>query len=329
MIETAVTTEKRKKSETLANRLKNIVQKMGVSLALIILCIIAAILSPTFLSPMNLMNIARQVAISGIVGLGMTFVIITGGIDLSVGSIIGVIAVIEAKALASGMSFSVVLPLALLIGLLSGAINGIGVAYGKMQPFIMTLASMVALRGMAMTIAQGQPISPGSEVASKIYWLGGGNVGIIPIPVIVFALIIIICYFILRFSFFGRYVFAIGGNVEAARLSGINIERTQILTYTISGILSAVAALIWVSRLTVGEPTAGTGVELDAIAMAVIGGTSLMGGEGGVIGTLIGAMIIAVLANVLNLLGISPFSQQKFKGLIIVLAVLIERFKKR
>jgi len=324
--ETSVTIEKR---ETLANRLKNIVQKMGVSLALIILVIIAAILSPAFLSPMNLMNIARQTAITGIVGVGMTFVIITGGIDLSVGSIIGVVAVIEAKALASGMSFSVVLPLALLVGSLLGAINGVGVAYGKMQPFIMTLASMVALRGAAMTIAEGQPISPGWEVADEIYWLGGGNVGIIPIPVILFALIIIICYFILRFTFFGRYVYAIGGNVEAARLSGINIERTQILTYAISGLLSAVSALILVSRLTVGEPTAGTGVELDAIAMAVIGGTSLMGGEGGVIGTLMGAILLAVLANILNLVGVSPFSQQIFKGVIIVLAVLIERFEKR
>lgn len=326
MEETSVTIEKR---ETLANRLKNIVQKMGVSLALIILVIIAAILSPAFLSPMNLMNIARQTAITGIVGVGMTFVIITGGIDLSVGSIIGVVAVIEAKALASGMSFSVVLPLALLVGSLLGAINGVGVAYGKMQPFIMTLASMVALRGAAMTIAEGQPISPGWEVADEIYWLGGGNVGIIPIPVILFALIIIICYFILRFTFFGRYVYAIGGNVEAARLSGINIERTQILTYAISGLLSAVSALILVSRLTVGEPTAGTGVELDAIAMAVIGGTSLMGGEGGVIGTLMGAILLAVLANILNLVGVSPFSQQIFKGVIIVLAVLIERFEKR
>ena len=305
MEETSVTIEKR---ETLANRLKNIVQKMGVSLALIILVIIAAILSPAFLSPMNLMNIARQTAITGIVGVGMTFVIITGGIDLSVGSIIGVVAVIEAKALASGMSFSVVLPLALLVGSLLGAINGVGVAYGKMQPFIMTLASMVALRGAAMTIAEGQPISPGWEVADEIYWLGGGNVGIIPIPVILFALIIIICYFILRFTFFGRYVYAIGGNVEAARLSGINIERTQILTYAISGLLSAVSALILVSRLTVGEPTAGTGVELDAIAMAVIGGTSLMGGEGGVIGTLMGAILLAVLANILNLVGVSPLS---------------------
>lgn len=302
--------------------------KLDVSLALVILCVIAAILSPAFLTPMNLMNLTRQVAISGIVGVGMTFVILTGGIDLSVGAIIGVVAVIVAKCLAGGMSVPLAMLLGLAIGALAGSINGIGVALGKIQPFIMTLASMVALRGVALTFSDGRPIGLG-PASSKIYWLGGGSLGIVPVPVIVFTVVIAASYFMLKYTFVGRYIYAIGGNVEAARLSGISIERNQILVYTISGFLSALAALIWVSRLTVGEPTAGSGVELDAIAMVVIGGTSLMGGEGGVIGTLIGAMIIAVLANVLNLLGISPWSQQIFKGLIIILAVLIERFKKR
>jgi ribose transport system permease protein len=309
-------------------RLAMAVQKLGVTTGLIVLCVVASILSPAFLRPQNLFNVARQVSITGIVGVGTTFVILTGGIDLSVGSIIGLVAVVVAGNLARGMNSGVAIAIGLGIGALVGLINGIGVSKGKLQPFIMTLATMVMARGMALTISNGQPVSL-KNAAERFAWLGAGNLGPIPVPVLVFTVVIIIAYVVLKYSFFGRYVYAIGGNSEAARLSGINVEVIQLLTYGISGLLAGLAALIWISRLTVGEPTAGTNVELDAIAMTVIGGTSLMGGEGSVLGTLVGALIIGVLANVLNLLGISPWSQQIFKGAIIIAAVLTERWRKR
>lgn len=292
------------------------------------LCVVAALLSPAFLNPANLMNVFRQVALYGIVSVGMTFVILTKGIDLSVGSILGVCAVSTALLLSGGWSPWLAVVIALLIGTGLGAINGIGVAIGRVPPFIMTLGMMVMARGLALTLANGQPIGL-KNAAANFAWLGRGAMLGIPVPVWIFAVVAAIAIFVLRYTPFGRQIYAVGSNEEAAHLSGISVNLINFYVYVISGFLAALTALIFVSRLTVGEPTAGTGIELEAIAITVIGGTSLFGGEGGIFGTIIGAAILAVLANIMNLIGISPFTQQIVKGAIIVGAVLYEMQRKR
>jgi ribose/xylose/arabinose/galactoside ABC-type transport system permease subunit len=253
----------------------------------------------------------------------MTYVILTAGIDLSVGSIVAVTAVSSALMLKAGVPIPLVLLAGLAIGIAMGAGNGLGVTLGGIPPFIMTLGMMVMGRGLAMTISDGHPI--GFDNASAAFaWLGQGNLLDLPVAVWIFAVVAGVSIVVLRFTPFGRNVYAVGSNREAARLSGINVGLTVFWVYVIAGFLSALTGLIFVSRLTVGEPTAGIGLELEAIAITVIGGTSLFGGEGGVFGTMIGAAIVAVLANILNLAGVSPFTQQIVKGAIIVAAVLFE-----
>jgi len=300
----------------------------GLLWVLLAMCIAAAIISPVFLNPFNVINVLRQIALFGIVSVGMTFVILTAGIDLSVGSIVAVAAVVSAMLLDVGTSIPLVLLAGLAIGVAMGALNGIGVTVGGIPPFIMTLGMMVMGRGLAMTISGGHPIHFREEAAS-FAWLGQGHFLHIPVPVWIFVVVVLLAIFVLRFTAFGRNVYAVGSNPEAARLSGIDVRRTVFFVYAISGLLSALTALIFVSRLTVGEPVAGMGLELEAIAITVIGGTSLFGGEGGIVGTVLGAAIIAVLANILNLFGVSPFTQQIVKGAIIVAAVLFETQRRR
>ena len=302
-------------------------QKAGIGLALIVLIVLASVLSPYFLQPGNLLNVARQVSIIGIVAVGMTFVILTGGIDLSVGSILGLVAVVAAQQLQNGVANVPVVVLALLLGTGLGLVNGLGVTIGGIPPFIMTLGMLVMARGAALTYADGQPVSL-DDAKERFAWLGRGEMAGIPVPVFIFAIVAIAGIIVLRFTTFGRYIYAIGSNREAARLAGVKVRAYTTLVYVISGFLAGLTALIWISRLTVGEPTAGTGIELDAIAVVVIGGTSLFGGEGGIGGTVIGAIIVGVLANVLNLLGVSPFTQQIVTGALIVLAVLLGRIRR-
>ena len=300
----------------------------GLVWVLVGLCVLAALLSPAFLNGANVTNVLRQVALFGIVSVGMTFVILTKGIDLSVGSILGVCAVTTAMLLTSGWPVAAAIPAVLMLGMAMGAVNGLGITLGGVPPFIMTLGMMVMGRGLAMTIASGQPIGLG-PTAADFMWLGRGNLLGLPVPVWIFAVVAAVSIYVLRYTAFGRQVYAVGSNVEAARLSGINVGLVTFSVYVISGFLASLTALIFVSRLTVGEPTAGTGIELEAIAITVIGGTSLFGGEGGILGTIIGAAILAVLANIMNLLGISPFTQQIVKGAIIVGAVLYEMLGRR
>lgn len=309
-------------------RLRGFAQSLGLLWVLIVLCGVAIWLSPSFVQTGNLLNVGRQVALFGIVSIGMTFVILTRGIDLSVGSIVGVIAVSSAMMLASGVSIPVTVVVALLLGVLFGAANGFGIAYCGMPPFIMTLGMLVIGRGVAMTLANGQPQSLG-KAADAFYFLGGGFLLGIPVPIWIFVALAIVAYVVLRHTAFGRQIYAVGSNAEAARLAGIPVPRVLMAVYIISGVLSGLTALIFVSRLTVGEPTAGTNLELEAISIVVIGGTSLFGGEGGVFGTVIGAAIIALMANILNLLGISPFTQQIVKGAIILAAVGFEVIRHR
>lgn len=309
-------------------RLRGWAQSLGLLWVLLILCAVAIYLSPSFIQTGNLLNVGRQVALYGIVSVGMTFVILTRGIDLSVGSIVGVVSVTTAMMLAGGMPIPLAMATALALGALFGAVNGAGVVFLGMPPFIMTLGTLVMGRGIAMTIAAGEPQSLG-QAADRFYFLGGGFLLGIPVPIWIFAAIAAAAFTVLRHTPFGRQIYAVGSNAEAARLAGINVPKVLLSVYIVSGVLSALTALIFVSRLTVGEPTAGTNLELEAISIVVIGGTSLFGGEGGVIGTVMGAAIIALMANILNLLGISPFTQQIVKGAIILAAVGFEVMRHR
>jgi ribose/xylose/arabinose/galactoside ABC-type transport system permease subunit len=310
------------------SRTLRLLRASGLVWVLLAMCLVAALVSDAFLNPFNLVNVARQVALFGIVSVGMTFVILTAGIDLSVGSIVAVVAVTSALLLDAGLPIVLVLAAGLAMGGALGAINGLGITVGRLPPFIMTLGMMVMGRGFAMTISDGHPIHF-RERAADFGWLGQGTLLGLPVPVWLFAVVAAAAYVVLRYTAFGRNVYATGSNPEAARLAGINVRLVVFSVYVISGALSALTALIFVSRLTVGEPVAGVGLELEAIAITVIGGTSLFGGEGGVLGTVIGAAVFAVLANLLNLAGVSPFTQQIVKGAIIVAAVLFEAQRRR
>ena len=300
----------------------------GLFLALLALIAISSFISEAFLSPFNLINVLRQVALYGIVSIGLTFVILTAGIDLSVGSIVAVVSVSTAMLLNAGLPIPVVILAGLGIGVAFGLVNGLGITLFKIPPFIMTLGVMVMLRGFALTLSDGRPIDV-TFTAGNFGWIGRGSALGLPVAVWIFLAVAAIAFFVLRYTAFGRNIYAVGSNAEAARLSGINVAAVQIGVYTISGMLAGLTALIFVSRLTVGEPTAGTGLELEAIAISVIGGASLFGGIGGVVGTTIGACILAVLANMMNLIGISPFTQQIVKGAIIIIAVSSEVLRRR
>ena len=283
-------------------------------------------MSPNFLTVNNLMNVLRQVSINALIAFGMTFVILTGGIDLSVGSILALTGAVTAGLLAGGMDPILAMLIGLVLGAILGAINGIIISKGNVAPFIATLATMTIYRGLTLVYTEGRPISGLGDSVSfqmigKGYFLG------IPVPVVTMIVSFAVLYFILKKTTFGRRVYAVGGNEEASRLSGIKVGRIKIYVYALTGALAALASLILTSRLNSAQPTAGNMFELDAIAAVVLGGTSLSGGRGWIVGTLIGALIIGVLNNGLNLIGVSSFFQQVVKGAVILLAVLIDRKK--
>ncbi|MFD2831537.1 ABC transporter permease [Corticicoccus populi] len=307
--------------------LNDVVDRFLPLLGLTILIIVITVMNQSFLSPDNLMNLLRQVSINALIAFGMTFVILTGGIDLSVGSILALSSAMTALLITSGIDPVFAMLLGCLVGLLSGAINGFLIAVGGMAPFIATLATMTIYRGATLVVTDGRPITGLSD--SLIFQLfGRGYFFGIPVPAVTMLVIFIILYIVLNKTVFGRRTYAIGGNEMAAKLSGIKVKRTKIMIYALSGLMSAVAGIILASRLNSAQPTAGASYELDAIAAVVLGGTSLMGGKGRIIGTLIGVLIIGVLNNGLNLIGVSSFYQQIIKGLVIVVAVLIDRKNK-
>ncbi|KZS49617.1 ribose/xylose/arabinose/galactoside ABC-type transport system permease subunit [Rhizobium sp. BK077] len=299
----------------------------GLAGALIVLIIAASLISPHFLNPINILNVLRQVALYGILGIGMTFVILTKGIDLSVGSTVALVGVTGAVLMEQGMPIPLMVLICIAIGALVGCVNGFGISYFRIPAFIMTLGCMVMVRGFALMIADGGTVNPG-KLADSFFVLGGGYMLGVPTPIYVFAAVCIIAAVVLSFTQFGRAIYAVGSNEEAARLSGINVPLVIFSVYIICGVLAALSGLIFLSRLSVGDPNSGLGLELEAITIAVIGGTSLFGGEGTVLGTIGGAMVLAIIANILNLAGVSPFSQQVVKGAIIVLAVLLEAGRK-
>ncbi|PIC70868.1 ribose ABC transporter permease [Sporosarcina sp. P18a] len=306
--------------------MKSSLQKLGPVIGLLLIVVIISIMSPSFLTMNNLFNVLRQVSINALIAFGMTFVILTGGIDLSVGSILALTGAVTAGMMSGGMDPILAMLLGVLLGVLLGAINGLIIAKGKVAPFIATLATMTIFRGLTLVYTEGRPIS-GLGDSFTFQMLGKGYIFGIPVPVITMAISFAVLYFILKKTTFGRRVYAVGGNEEASRLSGINVDRVKIYVYSLAGGLTAIAALILTSRLNSAQPTAGNMFELDAIAAVVLGGTSLTGGRGWIVGTLIGALIIGVLNNGLNLIGVSSFFQQVVKGAVILIAVLLDRKK--
>lgn len=299
-------------------------------IALLVLIAIVSSISPNFFTIDNLLNILRQTSVNAIIAVGMTFVILTAGIDLSVGSILALTGAVAASLVNMELSIFVVIPLVLLFGTLLGSISGVIVAKGKVQAFIATLVTMTLLRGVTMVYTDGRPISLGfSDVADQFSFLGTGYLLGIPFPIWLMAIIFIVAWYLLKHTPIGRYIYALGGNEAATSLSGINVDKVKIFVYAVSGLLATVAGLIVTSRLSSAQPTAGVSYELDAIAAVVVGGTSLMGGKGRITGTLIGALIIGFLNNALNLLDISSYYQMIAKSIVILLAVLTDHFCSR
>lgn len=302
-------------------------RQFGPLMALIVLMVIVTMMNPNFIRPQNLLNLLRQVAPNALIAFGMTFVIITGGIDLSVGSVLALSSALMAGLMLSGLPSVLAVLLCLIIGAVLGMVNGFIITKGRVVPFIATLSTMTIYRGLTLVYTNGNPITGFSD-GGLLEFLGRGLVGPIPVPVIVMGLAFIILYVLLHMTTFGRKTYSVGGNEKAAYIAGINSQRVKIYIYSIAGVLSAVAGIILTSRLNSAQPTAGVAYEMDAIAAAVIGGTSMSGGSGRLIGTLIGALIIGTLNNGLNLLGVSSFYQQIVQGIVILIAVLLDRKQK-
>ncbi|MDU0893807.1 MAG: ribose ABC transporter permease [Anaerococcus sp.] len=299
-------------------------QNLGTILALIILMVFVSILNPAFLQSNNLLNLMRQLIINGFIALGMTFVILTGGIDLSVGSTLALTSAIFAGLLQNGMNTGLAILIALVLGLVLGLLNGILITKGKLAPFIVTLATMTIFRGLTLVYTDGRPIAgPRDDFAFK--FLGKGQFLGIPFQVILFILAFLVLWMILNKTALGRKIYAVGGNEKASFISGINIDKVKIWVYVISSLMAVLSGLVLTSRLNSAQPTAGAAYEMDAIAAVVLGGTSMTGGSGSLTGTLIGILILGVLNNGLNLLGVSSFYQQIVKGIVILIAVLIDR----
>ncbi|MCM3071959.1 ribose ABC transporter permease [Staphylococcus equorum] len=302
-------------------------EKIIPFIGLILLVIIISALNSAFLEPSNLFNLLRQVSINGLIAFGMTFVILTGGIDLSVGSTLALSSAMVAILMVSGVDSIIALLLGCIFGAVLGAVNGLLITLGKMAPFIATLATMTVFRGLTLVITDGNPItnlngSYAFQLFGRGYFLG------IPVPAVTMFVTFIILYILLYKTVFGRQTYAMGGNEKAAFISGIKVNKLKIMIYSLAGLMSAMAGAILTSRLNSAQPTAGMSYELDAIAAVVLGGTSLTGGKGRILGTLIGVLIIGVLNNGLNLLGVSSFYQQVVKGVVIIIAVLIDRKNK-
>ena len=301
-------------------------RQFGTLLGLIGLCVVLWILTPHFLTVSNLLNVAQQTSINAIIAVGLTFVIITAGIDLSVGSILAFSGVVLASALQAGCPIPLALLVGLAVGMACGLVNGVLISFGRIPPFISTLGMMSVARGSALLYTGGRPVSGFSE---SFRFLATGKILFIPTPVVIMLAVYLIAYFVLNRTKFGRYTYAIGGNEEAAILSGVNVKLHKAMVYGVCGMLSGLGAIILTARLNSAQPIAGMMYELDAIAATVIGGTSLMGGQGSVIGTLIGAFIMGVLRNGLNLLGVSSFFQQVVIGSVIIIAVLMDMALKK
>ena len=301
----------------------------GIGVAFVLELILFAVLSPYFLTAENLLNVTLQTSITAIIAVGMTFVILTAGIDLSVGSVVAFAGVVTTVVLKLDLSPMIAYPLGigagLMFGVLTGGAAGIFVTKFRITPFIVTLALMTIWRGLAFVVTEGRPIW---ELPEGFAVLARGRMAEIPIPTIIMLIVFGAAHFVLTQTRFGRYVYAVGGNVEAARLAGIDTNRVLMQVYVISGVLASLGGILLASRVNSGQPNAGLMYELDVIAAVVVGGTSLFGGRGTVIGTLIGSLLIGVLRNGLNLMNVESYVQQVIVGIVILLAVMMDRLGK-
>lgn len=299
--------------------------RYGIYIAFLAMCILFSVMNPLFLTPGNILNILRQVSFNAILAMGMLMVIITGGIDLSVGSVVALAAVVTASFVQTAGPLLPV-PLAILAGLLigafCGAFNGILITKGRLAPFIVTMVMMTMARGAAQLFTKGRPVT---GLLESFDFLGAGSIAGIPVPIYIMAVVVLITHFILKYTRAGRYIYAVGGNEQAAVASGLKVNRMKIFVYIYSGILAALVGIILTARLNSASPVLGNGYELDAIAAVVIGGASMNGGKGKVIGTVVGALIIGTISNGLDILNVSSYWQQIIKGIIILIAVLLDK----
>jgi ribose transport system permease protein len=318
----------------------------GALFALLLLSLYLSFATPHFLTSSNIANVARQTAVTAILAVGQTMVILSSGIDLSVAAIAGLSASISAVLMTSQLNifgltigpfpFAAGVLVALIVGCLAGCINGLIITKGRIPDFIATLGMLGTYRGIALLVTGGLPV-PSHLTATELkgylpetlIWLGAGDIFGFPVPGLIALAIVALGWFLLRYTVFGRSIYAVGGNREAARISGISVNRTKILVYTFSGLMAAIAGLVLTGRLNSANALMGEGEELRSIAATVIGGTNLFGGEGSVLGTLIGAMIMGVLGNGLNLLNVSAFWQRVIQGLVIILVVILDQWRRR
>lgn len=302
--------------------LRELSQRFGLVFSFLLLCVVLSLLSDRFLTLNNVVNVLRQSTINGIISVGMAYVILTAGIDLSAGSVLALCTVVTADLLQKGVP----VPLAVIAGLGLGAglglVNGLIITKARVPPFVTTLGMMTVARGLALTYTQGRPIT---GLPDGFRFMGTGSLGPIPMPIVIAGLTFILGYVLLTRTRVGEYIFALGNNPVAARYAGIATDRYIMFVYAVAGLLAALAGMILVARLNSAQPTAGLGYEFDAIAAVVVGGTSFAGGEGGLGGTLLGALVIAVLNNGLNLLNVSSFYQPVVTGVVIALALLLYR----
>lgn len=307
-----------------AQRRKNFIARYGSLIALVLMVIIISLIKPRFVSFINLRNMFRLASINGLLAVGMTFVCLTGGIDLSVGAVMGCAGMYSAYFAQESMGQSAIAAVlvGVAMGLVIGIFNGVCVAYLKVPAFVGTLGSMSIAKSLTYLLTDAKPIP---KLTESFKFIGGGMVGgILPIPIIIFAVILAVCFLLLYKTRYGRYVFAVGGNANAARVSGINTKRIIASVYVLSGVLSALAGVITSARVTSGVTNTGEGYETDAIAMVVIGGTSLAGGKGRLWGTIVGIMLMICLTNGLDMLGVGAYYQMMVKGFVVILAVMLD-----
>ncbi len=336
---------------TAANVGKIILEKYSSIIVLLVMIIVAAVVSDVFLTKNNILNVLRQISANAILSIGLLMVIITGGIDISIGSIVGITSVMFSALYASDAAvgpfhglielLSKLIPnnqvglfvpivILMIFGGFWGFINGIVICKAKVQPFIMTIGTLTLYRGVALLISNGKPIYMSRETADKVMFLGDGRIFFdIPAQVVVLILVGIVMAFLLNKTIFGRYIKAIGGNQESARVAGINVNYYKTWAYVLCGVMASIAGIILTARTTTGDPTLGESFEMNAIAACVIGGASLNGGVGTIAGTIIGAVIIGIINNILNLINISTYYQYVVRGGIIILAVIFNSQKRR
>lgn len=300
----------------------NVKNYFGLLIGFVVLCIIFTVLEPTFLSTANIMNVLRQISVNAVLAYGMTFVLLAAGIDLSMGSMVSFASVFCAYFISmKGVPVFVVVALALAVGGVLGCVNGLIVTKTGMWPFIVTLSTSLIIGGLAYSISKGSPVRVMDEAFNKI---GTGFIGPVSLPVVYMLVLLLVCYLILQKTCLGRHIYAVGGNAEAAKFAGISIVKIGVIVYTISGVFASFTGIFLTARMYTGQPTLGASMVNDAIAATVVGGTSMAGGKGRIVGTLIGAMLIGIISNGMNLLGLSSYLQDIAKGLIILGAVYID-----